>query len=143
MDGIWRESYDLLYAGPTFDALIRNGGSLDTESIRREIERALGDLLSGEGDPYPGETTPKWWTKTRSQAERWRDKGFIEESKVYGTWQIVVKGRETYKINRAFFIEQGWLKPNSERWELTDLGRERLKNARCVRATIDDSEDFI
>ena len=143
MNGIWRESYDLRYAGPTFDALIGNGGKLDTESIRREIERRLGDLLSDEGDPYSGETTPKWWTKTRSQAERWRENGFIEESKVYGTWQITAKGRESYKINRDFFIEQGWLKPNSERWELTDLGREKLKDTRSVRATVDDSEDFI
>jgi len=146
-DGIWRSTFDRLFAGPTFGALIKYEGKLDTTTLREEIKRRLADLLSGaECDPYlsaKGKDDPKWWNDIRSQAETWRKNEFILGSGAsgHGIWQITPKGRRSFEINRDDFIARGWLKPNSD-WELTDLGQKSWKEIR-MRLKNDDEEDFI
>jgi hypothetical protein len=66
----WNEALDLLFAGQVFDSLIKHGGSLDTGSLRKELQRRLGDLLTdADWEPYlkGRKPDPKWWNDTRAQ----------------------------------------------------------------------------
>lgn len=138
MNGIWQDTFDCLFAGPTFATLIRHEGKLDTKRLRREIERKLVNVLTdADHESYQsekGKDAPKWWVDIRAQAERWRKNGFILDSKDSGRgiWQIAEKGRRSFEINKDDFIARGWLKPNSD-WELTDLGRKSWKEFRYGR----------
>jgi hypothetical protein len=45
---LWKDMLDLLFAGPTFDVLVRKGerGMLNTTALQREIKRTLTDVLA-------------------------------------------------------------------------------------------------
>jgi hypothetical protein len=126
---LWKDMLDILFAGPTFDVLVRKGerGMLNTTALQREIKRTLTDVLADiDHESYPGDkNSPRWWTDIRAQAERWRKSsvGFIRPSKQRGIWQITEKGRRSFEVNRISFIERGFLNPEPPGWNFTEEGK--------------------
>jgi hypothetical protein len=142
-DELWEEMPDLLFAGPTFDALIRKGerGRLHTTLLRREIERTLTDVLADiDHEAYPaekGKNAPRWRTDIRAQAERWRKPsvGLIcpGEQTGRGIWQITEKGRRSFEINRTDLIERGHINPEPTGWNFTEKGKGWWRGARLKK----------
>ncbi|HVN30148.1 MAG TPA: hypothetical protein VMT64_16735, partial [Candidatus Binataceae bacterium] len=110
-----------LFAGPTFDALKRHGGQLDTEHLRGEISEALkGALSKKDWEPYKrGRNEPIWWNDIRAQAIRWRSRHFMEDSTFDRVWRITDKGLRELEELRARFVTSRRITPTSTGWILT------------------------
>jgi len=129
----WTAKSDLLFAGPTFASLVKNGGKMETDVLRRELESQLRTVLADRDfEPYPdrkGSDEPRWWTDVRSAAENWRAPyHWIEKSSEsgHGWWSITTLGEEVLAFNRTLFEVVGYVVKQESGWRLTNRGEHWL-----------------
>ena len=121
----WNQKFDLLFAGPTFDALVANRGKMDTSSLQRKLQWRLKSVLSDRDlEPYRmGGNSTRWWNDLRAQAEKRRECGSLERSISRGVWKITAEGAAELEFNRSRFQKSGLIVPQDAGWELTEKGQ--------------------